>query len=134
MATGVTPDQIALTVRQTPAPQNRGSLSEQASDGLPGTIISPYALELNPGVPAVTPLILLVALATPQIAVTSTNTGTDQAINAGTANKKTCRFSKQVGSQIPQRICHTQAEWRTIDNADEVNRSRIMEGRRFSGQ
>ncbi len=80
-----------------------------------------------------TPLILLVALATPQIAVTS-NAGTDQAINAGTANKKTCRFSKQVGSQIPQRICHTQAEWRTIDNADEVNRSRIMEGRRFSGQ
>ncbi|WP_341208934.1 hypothetical protein [uncultured Sphingomonas sp.] len=77
-----------------------------------------------------TPLIFLLALAAPQVAATPTASSQKTVVD----DKKTCRLTKLLGSQIPKRICHTQAEWHVIDNADEVNRSRVMEGRRFSGQ
>ena len=81
-----------------------------------------------------TPLIFLFAVATPQSAATSANIGTNAPADTSSASKKTCRTTKLVGSNIPKRVCHTQVEWQAIDNADVVNRSRVMEGRRFSGQ
>lgn len=75
-------------------------------------------------------LIFLLAITAPQAAATPA-ASSEKALPD---NKKTCRLTKLLGSQIPKRICHTQAEWHVIDNADEVNRSRMMEGRRFSGK
>ena len=45
--------------------------------------------------------------------------------------KKICRTEVATGSIMPKRICHTDADWKSIDddnasNADRFNRERSM--------
>lgn len=80
------------------------------------------------------PLLMVAAAITPQYAPGSASLAVARTTGAAPADKKVCRSTTLVGSHIPKRICHTAAEWHAIDNADEVNRSRIMQGRHSSGK
>ena len=73
---------------------------------------------------------ILGALATFSIPVFAAN---DEPKAEAPADKKICHREEVLGSIIPKRICHTAAEWKQIDTANQEKAERLLTKQRLSG-
>lgn len=64
----------------------------------------------------------LILSATPAIAKDKADTPADP-------DKKICRTLEETGSILPKRVCHTAAEWKSIDTANERSAQNFEDGR-----